>query len=108
MKIRNPKAAGFTLVEIAISMAIIAFALGIIISILPSSLRVQRDVREESLVLEDGNYLLEALRHGMRGVDGLLPSVDQVTSNGVPVPVLTGVELGPVDDAGRIRAGRTW
>lgn len=85
--LRRARAAGFTLVEIAISMAIIAFALSIIISILPSSLRVQRDVREESLVMADGQYVMEALQRGARGVDSLMPSVDQLTTNGVVVPM---------------------
>ena len=80
-------AGGFTLIEIAISMAIIAFALTIIISILPSSMRVQRDVREETLVLSDGNYVLEAIRHGARNADALVSCVDQVTIRGSNVPL---------------------
>ena len=83
---RHSASRAFTLIEIAISMAIIAFALTIIISILPSSMRVQRDVREETLVLSDGNYVLEAIRHGARNADALMNCVDQVTIRGLIVP----------------------
>ena len=77
---------GFTLVEIAISMAIIAFALTVIIGILPSSMRVQRDVREETLVLSDGNYVLESIRHGARNADALMDCVDRILQGTNVVP----------------------
>jgi hypothetical protein len=52
------------MVEIAISLAVVAFALVAILGVLPTGLRVQRDNREETIVNADGAYLLEALRTG--------------------------------------------
>ena len=56
----------FTMVEIAIALAVIAFALIAIIGILPTGLQVQRDNREETLVNQDARLLLEAIKSGGR------------------------------------------
>lgn len=60
--------AAFTMVEIAIALAIIAFALVAIIGILPTGLQVQRDNREETLVNQDARLLVEAIKSGGRDV----------------------------------------
>ena len=91
--IRHSARRAFTLIEIAISMAIIAFALTIIISILPSSMRVQRDVREETLVLSDGNYVLEAIRHGAINADALMDCVDQIRQGTNLVPFSSSANI---------------
>src|ERR1041384_4381663 len=65
--------AAFTMVEIAIALGVIAFALIAIIGVLPSGLQVGRDNREETIINQDARLLLEALRNGSRG-------------NGAPVP----------------------
>lgn len=56
--------AAFTMVEIAISLAVVAFALVAIVGVLPTGLQVQKDNREETIVNADGSYLLEAIRTG--------------------------------------------
>jgi type II secretory pathway pseudopilin PulG len=60
--------AAFTMVEIAIALAVIAFALIAIIGILPTGLQVQRDNREETLVNQDARLLLEAIKTGGRDI----------------------------------------
>lgn len=54
----------FTLIEIALSLAIIGFALVAIIGVLPAGLRVQQENREETIINQDGLYFLEAIRRG--------------------------------------------
>ena len=62
--------AGFTMVEIAIAIAVIGFALVAIIGVLPTGLQVQRDNREETIINQDGTYWLQAIRNGAAGSDG--------------------------------------
>jgi hypothetical protein len=46
----------FTMVEIAISLAVIGFALVAIIGVLPRGLRVQRENREETIINQDAGH----------------------------------------------------
>jgi type II secretory pathway pseudopilin PulG len=58
----------FTMVEIAIALGVIAFAMIAIIGILPTGLQTQRDNREETIVTQDARLLVEAIRSGGRDV----------------------------------------
>lgn len=69
----------FTMVEIALSIAIVAFAMVAIIGVLPTGLQVQRDNREETIINQDGAYLLEAIRSGGLGLDELTDFVERIT-----------------------------
>lgn len=69
----------FTMIEIAISLAVIAFALVAIIGVLPTGMNVQKDNREDTIINQDGPYWLEAIRTGARGLDYLTNYVDTVT-----------------------------
>ena len=69
----------FTMVEIALSIAIVAFAMVAIIGVLPTGLQVQRDNREETIINQDGTYLLEAIRSGGLGLDELTNFVERIT-----------------------------
>lgn len=69
----------FTMVEIALSIAIVAFAMVAIIGVLPTGLQVQRDNREETIINQDGAYLLEAIRSGGLGLDELTNFVERIT-----------------------------
>jgi type II secretory pathway pseudopilin PulG len=71
---------GFTLVEIALALAIIGFALVAIIGVLPFGLNVQKENREETIVVQDANYLLDAIRTGARGLDDLTNYVESITN----------------------------
>lgn len=56
--------AAFTMVEIALSIAVVAFAMVAILGVLPTGLQVQKDNREETIINADGSYILEAIRSG--------------------------------------------
>jgi type II secretory pathway pseudopilin PulG len=74
------RSAAFTLVEIALALAIIGFALVAIIGVLPFGLNVQKENREETIVVQDANYLLDAIRTGARGLDDLTNYVESITN----------------------------
>ena len=61
----------FTMVEIAISLAIIGFALVAIIAALPLGMQIQRDNRETTVINQDASVWLNAIRGGARGLDDL-------------------------------------
>lgn len=61
----------FTLVEIVLSLAIIAIALVAIIGVLPIGLNVQAENQEESVVSADAAIWMEALRNGAQGMEYL-------------------------------------
>jgi type II secretory pathway pseudopilin PulG len=69
----------FTLLEIALCIGIIGFALVAIIGILPAGLQVQRDNREDTIINQEGTYLMEALKNGAEGLDELMARVEQIT-----------------------------
>ena len=73
--------AAFTMVEIAICLAIIGIALVAIIGVLPLGLNVQRDNREETVINQDATVFLEAIRGGARGVDDLANYVYAITNS---------------------------
>lgn len=69
---------GFTLTEIALCIAVIAIALTAIIGVLPSGLNVQRQNREDTLVAQDAQFLLESIRSGAMAIPDLTNNVDFV------------------------------
>jgi prepilin-type N-terminal cleavage/methylation domain-containing protein len=73
-------AGGFTMVEIAICLAIIGVALVSIIGVLPLGMRTQRDNREETVINQDATVFLEAIRSGARGLNDLTNYVYAVTN----------------------------
>jgi hypothetical protein len=70
---------GFTLVEIAIALGVIGFALVAIIGILPTGLQIQRDNRAETIINQDGTFWLEAIRNGAKGLDELVDHVESIS-----------------------------
>jgi type II secretory pathway pseudopilin PulG len=74
--------AAFTLIEIAICLAIIGFALVVIIGVLPTGLDTQRDIREETIINQDATVLLEAIRSGALGADDLTNYVYAIANLG--------------------------
>ena len=71
---------GFTMVEIAICLAIIGIALVSIIGVLPIGMNTQRDNREETVINQDATILMEAIRGGARGMDDLTNYVYAITN----------------------------
>ncbi len=74
----GPGRRAFTLVEIALCIAIIGFAIVAIIGVLPTGMRVQKDNRDDTIVQQDGKLLLEAIRAGARGMYDLTNYVDTI------------------------------
>jgi len=72
--------AGFTMVEIAISLAIIGIALVGILVALPRGMQIQRDNREQTVINQDATVFLEAIRGGARGADDLTNYVFMITN----------------------------
>jgi prepilin-type N-terminal cleavage/methylation domain-containing protein len=71
----------FTMVEIAICLAIIGIALVAIIGVLPLGINVQRDNREETLIDQDATVLMENIRNGARGLDDLTNYVYAISNS---------------------------
>jgi type II secretory pathway pseudopilin PulG len=94
-------ARGFTMVEIAIALGVIAFALIAIIGILPTGLQTQRDVREETIVNQDARVLIEAIKSGGRDLysdlGAYVVSTDRVAVAGIPTTNLIQLltDVGP-------------
>jgi type II secretory pathway pseudopilin PulG len=59
-----PAQSAFTMVEIALSLAVIGIALVAIIGVLPIGMNVQKDNREETIVDQDATVFIEAIRGG--------------------------------------------
>lgn len=66
------------MVEIAICISIIAFALVAIIGVLPTGLQVQKQNREDTIIQQEGLFWIEAIRSGARGLDHLTNFVDLI------------------------------
>jgi type II secretory pathway pseudopilin PulG len=70
---------GFTMVEVALSIAIVAFAMVAIIGIMPTGFEAQRLNREETVINQDGTLFMEAIRNGALGFNELTNFVDSIT-----------------------------
>jgi prepilin-type N-terminal cleavage/methylation domain-containing protein len=70
----------FTMIEVAISLAIIGIALVAIVGVLPIGLNTQSDNRESTLINEDATVFMEAVRNGSRGADDLTNYVYLITN----------------------------
>jgi hypothetical protein len=71
------------MVEIAISLAVIGFALVAIVGILPIGLGMQKQNRQETIINQDFSVWLEAIRNGSQGVDDLTNYIIGITNDGV-------------------------
>ena len=88
--------AAFTMMEIAISLAIIGIALVAIIGVLPIGMNVQQENRQQTVVGQDATVFIDAIRNGTLGLDDLTNYVYAInnywgkyTTNGVLVPGAT-------------------
>ncbi len=77
---RYSERSAFTMIEIAISLAVIGFALVAIIGILPAGMSVQKDNRQETIINQDMHVWLEAFRNGSQGLDDLTNYVLAITN----------------------------
>jgi len=74
--------AGFTMVEIAICLAVIGIALVAIIGVMPTGLRSSKDSRHESIIEQDAKFFMEAIR-GMAS-SNMFPNVESIDGNAGP------------------------
>ncbi len=78
-----PALAGFTMMEIAISLAVIGIALVAIVGVLPIGMNVQQDNRQETIINQDAAVLIEDLRNGSLGMNELTNYVFSITNSWV-------------------------
>ena len=93
---RNRSRQAFTMLEIAISLAVIGFALLAIVGLLPQGVSTQKDNREDTIISQDGAYFIEAIRGGVMGLDNLTNFVDRIVITNHPMnkaPVTTVYSL---------------
>ncbi|HVM47485.1 MAG TPA: hypothetical protein VMU04_05625 [Candidatus Acidoferrum sp.] len=90
------------MVEIAISLAVIGFALVAIVGILPIGMGLQKQNRQETIINQDGTIFLEAIRNGAQGLDdltnyiiGITNDVTRFNPNGTPIPPSSQYGYGP-------------
>ena len=100
----------FTMIEIALCLAIMGFALVAIIGVLPLGMNTQRDNREATVIGQDATVLLEAVRSGARGADDLTNFVYAIanTGSGNPVGYLNPVLAGQMNFPGSNPSGASW
>ena len=101
---RLPLPTAFTMIEIAISLAIIGFALVAIIGVLPIGMNVQKDNREETIINQDATVFLNAIRNGAQGLDDLTNYVMAITNWVTPCKP-SGVRQGSTDVYGYTYGG---
>ena len=77
---RNTQRA-FTMIEIALSLAIIGFAMIAIIGVLPIGMNTQRDNREATIINQDATIWINAIRNGAQGLDYLTNYVMAITNS---------------------------
>jgi type II secretory pathway pseudopilin PulG len=81
----------FTMVEIAIAIGVIGFALVAVIGILPAGMNVQKDNREDTTISQDAPFFIDAIRNGgnynnafiNQGLDFLTNYVEKIMLLGV-------------------------
>lgn len=92
LRAARPSGRAFTLVEIVLSLAIVAIALVAIIGVLPIGLRVQSDNQEESIISADAAIWMEAFRNGAQGASYFDPNPNKL-ENPPPVPLFNIHEI---------------
>jgi hypothetical protein len=95
-------ARAFTMVEIALSIAVVAFALVAILGVLPTGMTVQKDNRDDNIINQEGRYWLEAIRSGARGLDDITNYVESVTITNITKPKKTVVFDNGAGGAGNL------
>ena len=92
----------FTMIEVAMSLAIVAFAMVAIMGVMPTGLNVQRQNSEETIISQDGTYLLEALRQGVMSTNLaiLSSSLTRVEVNSEFDPIGNPVRYGWTNNVG--------
>lgn len=69
---------GFTMVELALCIAIVAIAMVALIGILPTGLTVQQQSREEVLMAKEAQYWFDVIRNGSTSLNTLTNYVESI------------------------------
>lgn len=93
---RRPYLAAFTMIEIAIAVGVIGFAMVAIIGILPTGMNSQKDNREDTIIAQDAPYFINAIRNGEMRTN------NNVLTNFVEEIVITNVTPNPAPGATNI------
>src|SRR5581483_9765529 len=88
----------FTMIEIALCLAIIGFALVAIIGVLPTGMDVQKNNREETVIDQDATLWMDAIRNGAQAYDDLTNYIVAITNVQV-LYTYDGVNITPVGGA---------
>ena len=82
--------AGFTMVELALCIAIISIAMVAIMGILPAGMGVQKQNREDSIISQEASHWMESIRNGSLLFDDATNYVDfvQVGQQRINTPVV--------------------
>ena len=92
MKLRPQHNAAFTMVEIAIALGVIAVALVAIMGVMPAGMATQKDNRQDTIINQDGAYLLEAIRTSAQNIPDLVNFAEVIDGQ----PVGTGMSSSNV------------
>ena len=102
----HPQSA-FTMIEIAIALGVIGFALVAIIGILPIGMNVQRETHQDSIIGQDGPFLLEAIRNGgPTNGPGTSTSLDFLTNYVESIAVGTNLFTNDFTSPNHLRNGQ--
>ena len=77
--------AAFTMVELALCIGIIAFAMVAIMGVLPIGMNVQKQNREDTIIDQEGPQWINILRNGQVGWGDLTNSLDYVLVEHTPI-----------------------
>ena len=66
---RIMRASGFTVAEVVLALAVVAFGLVAVLGVLPIGLNSTRDNRDETIITQDMEYWMNAIRGGPLGLD---------------------------------------
>jgi hypothetical protein len=70
----------FTLIEIALALAVIGFALAAIVGVLPFGMDAQRDNRQKTIIASEAGVWMNAIRNGNDGLNNLTNYVIAVSN----------------------------
>jgi hypothetical protein len=85
------------MIEIAIALGVIGFALVVIIGILPAGLTVQRESHQDTVIGQDGPFFLEAIRNGGPPLpNGASTSLDFLTNYVESITIIKSGSAAPL------------
>ena len=99
------RTAAFTMIEVALSLAIVAFAMVAIIGVMPAGLNVQRENREDTIISQDAALLLESIRSGYASSNVTAIGAGLLAITGSAVPP-AGTNYSPLDIIKRLSIPR--